>query len=260
MRWRHWRQHANRVRLRWRKKSCDRLRRREYAKPLTTSANFSSAPAWIQQLVLAADQFLVEAHPQALAGAKAAQSAAGIIAGYPWFGVWCRDAAISLCGLALVTGRAEFARGLLRNAATFIDGGMLPNYFPEHGGTPEFNSVDAALWFVEAVRQYLDVTRDLEFAREVFPALAEIARNYSRGTRFGIHADPVDGLLFAGEADTNLTWMDARAGGKFGHVAPREAVEINALWINALETLAIDRAASGPAEFGISGNGETSAR
>ena len=208
------------------------------AKPPTTSSNFSSAPAWIQQLVLAADQFLVEAHPEHSSGAKPSQPAAGIIAGYPWFGVWSRDAEISLCGLALVTGRAEFARSLLRNAATFIDGGMLPNYFPEHGEKPEFNSVDAALWFVEAVRQYLESTRDLDFAREVFPALAEIARNYSRGTRFGIHADPVDGLLFAGEADTNLTWMDARVGGK--PVTPRagKPVEINALWINALETLA----------------------
>jgi glycogen debranching enzyme len=206
--------------------------------PQTTSADFSSAPEWIQQLVLAADQFLVEAPPQPPAGAKQAQSAASIIAGYPWFGVWTRDAAISVCGLALVTGRAEFARDLLRNGVAFVDGGMLPNYYPEHGETPEFNSVDAALWFVEAVRQYLDATRDLDFAREMFPTLAEIARNYSRGTRFGIHADPADGLLFAGEADTNLTWMDAQAGGK--SITPRigKPVEINALWINALETLA----------------------
>jgi len=201
-------------------------------------ANFSFAPAWIQQLVLAADQFLVEAHPESPSEAKPAQSGASIIAGYPWFGVWIRDAVISLCGLALVTGRADFARSLLRNAATFIDGGMLPNYFPEHGEKPEFNSVDAALWYVEAVRQYLESTRDLDFAREVFPLLAEIARNYSRGTRFGIHADPVDGLLFAGEADTNLTWMDAQAGGH--SITPRvgKPVEINALWINALESLA----------------------
>lgn len=208
------------------------------AKVPTASANFSAAPAWIQQLVLAADQFLVEAHPEPLSGAKPAQLEASIIAGYPWFGVWSRDAAIALCGLAVVTGRAEFARSLLRNAATFIDAGMLPNYFPEHGEAPEFNSVDAALWFVDAVRQYLEATRDLDFAREVFPALAEIARNYSRGTRFGIHADAADGLLFAGEADTNLTWMDAQAGGH--SVTPRigKPVEINALWINALESLA----------------------
>lgn len=203
-----------------------------------TSVDFSSAPEWIRQLVLAADQFLVDAPSVPASGEKQARSAASIIAGYPWFGVWSRDAAISLCGLALVTGRTEFARGLLRNAVTFIDRGMLPNYFPEHGETPEFNSVDAALWFVEAVRQYLDATGDLEFAREVFPALAEIARNYSRGTRFGIHADPADGLLFAGEVGTNLTWMDAQADGR--SITPRigKPVEINALWINALETVA----------------------
>ena len=188
--------------------------------------------------MLAADQFLVEAQPQVELGAKPAPSGASIIAGYPWFGVWSRDAAISLCGLALVTGRTDFARGLLKNAATFIDGGMLPNYFPEHGEKPEFNSVDAALWFVDAVRQYLEATRDLDFAREVFPALAEIARNYSRGTRFGIHADPADGLLFAGEADTNLTWMDAQAGGHSITARIGKPVEINALWINALESLA----------------------
>jgi glycogen debranching enzyme len=208
------------------------------AKVLPTPANFSAAPAWIQQLVLAADQFLVEARREPSPDVKSTQPNVSIIAGYPWFGVWSRDSAISLCGLALVTGRAEFARNLLRNAATFIDGGMLPNYFPEHGEKPEFNSVDAALWFVDAVRQYLESTRDLDFAREVFPVLAEIARNYSRGTRFGIHADPADGLLFAGEADTNLTWMDAQAGGK--SITPRigKPVEINALWINALESLA----------------------
>jgi glycogen debranching enzyme len=208
------------------------------SKPQRASTDFSSAPEWIQQLVLAADQFLVEAPSAAATGEKQARSATSIIAGYPWFGVWSRDAAIALCGLALVTGRTEFARGVLRNAVTFIDGGMLPNYFPEHGEAPEFNTVDAALWFVEAVRQYLDVRGDFDFAREVFPALAEIARNYSRGTRFGIHADPVDGLLFAGEAGTNLTWMDARVGGQA--ITPRvgKPVEISALWINALETVA----------------------
>jgi glycogen debranching enzyme len=204
----------------------------------TAGTDFSEAPAWIRQLALAADQFLVEAPALPAFGSKQTPGAASIIAGYPWFGVWSRDAAISLGGLALVTGRAESARGLLRNAATFIDGGMLPNYFPEHGETPEFNTVDSALWFVEAVRQYLDATGDFDFAREIFPSLAEIARNYSRGTRFGIHSDPADGLLFAGEPDTNLTWMDARAGGKA--VTPRtgKPVEINALWINALQTLA----------------------
>jgi glycogen debranching enzyme len=207
--------------------------------PPVIPTEFFFALAWIQQLVLAADQFLVEAQRVPELGAKPGQSAASIIAGYPWFGVWSRDSAISLCGLALVTGRAEFAKSLLRNAATFIDGGMLPNYFPEHGETTQFNSVDAALWFVESVRQYLDATRDLEFAREIFPTLAEIANNYSRGTRFGIHADAADGLLFAGEVNTNLTWMDAQADGK--SITPRvgKPVEINALWINALETLAV---------------------
>ncbi len=196
----------------------------------SSSPDFSSAPPWIQQLVLASDHFLVEALSRT--------SLASIIAGYPWFGVWSRDSAISLSGLALVTGRAGFARNLLRNFANYVDAGMLPNTFPEHGEAPEFDSVDAALWFIEAVRQYLDATSDLDLAREIFPKLSEIATSYSRGTRFNIHADPVDGLLYCGEPGTNLTWMDARAGGTA--ITPRigKPVEINSLWINALETLA----------------------
>jgi glycogen debranching enzyme len=204
----------------------------------TKSGESASAPAWIQQLVFAADQFLVEAPAANAVGTKSTFGESSIIAGYPWFGVWSRDTAISVCGLALVTGRTEFARKLLKSCAGLIDGGMLPNTFPESGEAPEFNTVDAALWFVETVRQYLDATDDLEFAREVFPALAEIVRSYSRGTRFNIHADSADGLLFAGESGTNLTWMDARADGR--SITPRigKPVEVNALWINALETVA----------------------
>jgi predicted glycogen debranching enzyme len=114
----------------------------------------------------------------------------------------------------------------------------LPNTFPEHGEAPEFNSADAALWFIEAVRQYLDATSDLDLAREIFPKLSEIVTLYSRGTRFNIHADPADGLLYCGEPGTNLTWMDAQAAGN--SITPRigKPVEINALWINALESLA----------------------
>jgi glycogen debranching enzyme len=208
-------------------------------KPAQVSASsFSSAPDWIQQLARSAGQFLVEPSAAIVPGTKTSPDGASIIAGYPWFGVWSRDAAISVCGLALITGRTEFARKLLRNFAGLVDGGMLPNAFPENAEAPEFNTVDAALWFVESVRQYLEATDDGEFARELFPALAEIVRSYSRGTRFNIHADPADGLLFAGESDTNLTWMDARAGGKA--ITPRigKPVEVNALWINALETVA----------------------
>lgn len=195
-------------------------------------ATDASAPAWIQQLVLAADQFLVET-PSSAQGVISA-----IIAGYPWFGVWSRDTMIALPGLALATGQTDFARDVLLRFSGWVSEGMLPNFFPDSGESPEYNTVDAALWFIEAVRQYLDATGDLDLAREISPVLAEIAHSYARGTRFGIHADPGDGLLCAGEPGTQLTWMDARVAGQA--VTPRvgKPVEINALWLNALETVA----------------------
>src|SRR5579863_10540565 len=195
------------------------------------SAPTIPTPEWIRQLFLAADQFLVD--PPAPTNAPPA-----IIAGYPWFGVWSRDTLISLPGLALATGRTDFARDILRQFATYLNAGMLPNFFPEAGDAPQYNTVDAALWYIETVRQYLAATGDFDLAQEVFPALAEIVNSYAQGTRFGIHADPADGLLLAGEPGTQLTWMDARVNGC--PVTPRmgKPVEVNALWLNALETLA----------------------
>jgi predicted glycogen debranching enzyme len=196
------------------------------------AVNIISTPDWISQLVLAANQFLLEAPSS---GAESP----GVIAGYPWFGVWSRDTMIALPGLALATGRPEFARKVLHRFGALVNGGMLPNFFPERGEAPEYNSVDAALWSIEAVRQYFDATSDLDLVRELFPALTEITDAYGRGTRYGIHADPADGLLYAGEPGTNLTWMDARVADR--PVTPRagKAIEINALWLNALETLGV---------------------
>jgi len=208
-----------------------RTRYLHYAMHGHATRQIPAQPEWISQLGLAASQFVVEVP------AESADSP-GVIAGYPWFGVWSRDTMISLAGLTLATGRPEIARGILRRFGGQVNGGMLPNYFPERGEAPQYNSVDAALWYVEAVRQYHDATGDLDLVRELFPALAEIARAYASGTRFSIHADPADGLLYAGEAGTNLTWMDARSDGRA--VTPRvgKPVEVNALWINALENLA----------------------
>jgi glycogen debranching enzyme len=199
---------------------------------------FGPAPEWIQQLACAADQFLVEDPSARDLKTKGPNRSASIIAGYPWFGVWSRDAVISVCGLALTTGRTEFARNLIKNCASQIVGGMLPNAFPENGEPPEFNTADSALWFIEAARQYVNVTDDLDLAREIFPAMVEIVRSYSAGTRFNIHADPADGLLYAGESNTNLTWMDARVDGRA--ITPRigKPVEVNALWMNTLYALA----------------------
>jgi predicted glycogen debranching enzyme len=200
------------------------------ARPRAGTSN-ASTPDWIAQLALSAGQFLLE--PPS-GGVKPH----GVIAGYPWFGVWSRDTMIALPGLALATGRLEIARGVLQRFGGLVNGGMLPNFFPEHGGTPEYNSADAALWYIEAARQYIEATGDLDLAGELFSALAEIAGAYASGTRHGIHADPADGLLCTGEPGTNLTWMDAQLNGR--PVTPRvgKPIEINALWLSALEALA----------------------
>ena len=193
---------------------------------------FADAPGWVLRLVLAADLFRI-ARP--LPDVPDGRS---VIAGYPWFGDWGRDTMIALPGLCLATGRFDEARQILETFARFIDGGMLPNTFPEAGGTPQYNTVDAALWYVEAWRAYVEATGDDAALRRVFPVLASIVENYTRGTRYGIAVDPADGLLRAGEPGVQLTWMDARVGDWV--VTPRigKPVEINALWYNALVALA----------------------
>jgi len=192
----------------------------------------AGSPEWLRQLVLAADQFLVK---RALPGEPDGRS---VIAGYHWFGDWGRDTMIALPGLTLATGRAEVARQILLAFAKYVDGGMLPNNFPDAGGKPEYNTVDAALWYFEAVRQYCAATRDTQTLKNLFPVLVGIVDAHVKGTRYQIHVDPADGLLYSGQAGVQLTWMDAKVGDWV--VTPRtgKAVEINALWINALETMA----------------------
>jgi predicted glycogen debranching enzyme len=161
-----------------------------------------------------------------------------IIAGYHWFGDWGRDTMIALPGLTLVTGRADVARKIILAFAQYVDAGMLPNNFPDAGGKPEYNTVDAALWYLEAVRQYFSASNDLGLVKKLFPVLAGIVDAHVKGTRYNIRVDPADGLLFAGAAGVQLTWMDAKVGDWV--VTPRtgKPVEINALWINALRTVA----------------------
>jgi predicted glycogen debranching enzyme len=190
------------------------------------------APAWLSQLVLAADQFIVK---RSLPNQPDGRS---IIAGYHWFGDWGRDTMIALPGLTLATGRPEIARQILLAFAHCLDGGMLPNNFPDAGGKPEYNTVDAALWFFEALRQYFAASQDIGTLQKLFPVLAGIVGAHVKGTRYNIHVDTADGLLYAGGPGVQLTWMDAKVGDWV--VTPRtgKAVEINALWINALETQA----------------------
>jgi len=195
----------------------------------TARASKQSAPSWVSQLVLAADQFIVERPTAAGTGQT-------IIAGYHWFGDWGRDTMIALPGLALVTGRAGVARNILTTFAHFLDRGMLPNRFPDAGEAPEYNTVDATLWYVEAIRRYDEATGDHTLAEELLPAIAEIVKHHCEGTRYSIHVDESDGLLYAGEDGVQLTWMDAKVGDYV--VTPRigKAVEINALWYRTLQT------------------------
>lgn len=191
-----------------------------------------SDPACLQQLVLAADQFVVK---RSLPGEPGGHS---VVAGYHWFGDWGRDTMIALPGLTLAAGHPEIARQILLAFAQFVDAGMLPNNFPDAGGKPEYNTMDAALWYFEAVRQYLQATSDIATLERLFPILAGMIEAHVSGTRYNIHVDPADGLLYGGGPGVQLTWMDAKIGDWV--VTPRtgKPVEINALWINALDSMA----------------------
>ena len=180
-----------------------------------------------ETLCLAADQFVVKR-----SGAGTVRST--ILAGFPWFADWGRDAFISLPGLLLATGRYDDARSVLSTFAGVADEGMIPNRFDDRSATAYFNSVDASLWFIHAALQYLDVTQDLvTFREELLPAIRCIIDSYEKGTRFNIHRDS-DGLIVAGDRSTQLTWMDAKYGGTAFTPRWGKAVEVNALWHNAL--------------------------
>jgi len=229
-------------------------------------AAFSDSPAWVQQLLLAADSFVFQRPlpdvpdgeaangPSLARGPADVQDAqmprrpgmAGsgldpigesVIAGYPWFGEWGRDTMIALPGLMLASGRHDSALRTLETFARYVDQGMLPNVFPGDGAQPEFNTVDAALWFIEAWRAFHELCPGDMALKRVFPVLAEIVDWHVRGTRYGIRVDAADGLLRAGEPGVQLTWMDAKVGDWV--VTPRigKPVEINALWYNALVTM-----------------------
>jgi predicted glycogen debranching enzyme len=198
----------------------------------------SAAPDDVtSRLVLAADQFIVRRAAEGTEGAEGAEGRS-IVAGYHWFGDWGRDTMVALPGLTLATGRHDEASAILRTYARFVDQGMLPNRFPDSGGKPDYNTIDASLWYFEAVRAHHEATGDLELVAEVFPVLDDIIAWHQAGTRYGIHVDPVDGLLTGGEEGTQLTWMDAKIGEWV--VTPRigKAIEVNALWYNALRTAA----------------------
>jgi 4-alpha-glucanotransferase len=206
-----------------------RDRDKRLSEPLSEDFN---EPDWVVQMRLSADSFLIK---RVLPSGEVGDS---IIAGYPWFGDWGRDTMISLAGLTLAVGRLESARSILMSYAKLVDQGQLPNRFTDRGETAEYNTVDAALWYFEAWRAYLEASNDLESLQQIYPVLQSIIDWHIKGTRYGIGMDPQDHLLRAGEAGVQLTWMDAKVGNWV--VTPRtgKAVEINALWYNALMSMA----------------------
>jgi len=186
-----------------------------------------TSPKLLETLCLAADDFIT--------GRQTAQGpTTTILAGYPWFADWGRDAFIALPGLLLATGRFDEAKSVLTTFAAAADMGMIPNRFDDRSEAAHFNSVDASLWFVNAAFQYLRATDDSEtFGRQLLPTIRWILELYQRGTRFGIRAD-ADGLITAGDERTQLTWMDAKYDGVAFTPRYGKAVEVNALWYNCL--------------------------
>ncbi|TAH24284.1 MAG: glycogen debranching protein [Cytophagales bacterium] len=176
-----------------------------------------------KNLALAADQFLVKRGDLKT-----------IIAGYHWFSDWGRDTMIALPGICLVTGRLSEAKKIIQAFAKSVDMGMIPNRFPDEGEVPEYNTVDATLWYFVAIKKYYDYSNDKTFVtEEILPVLEEIIAWHYRGTRYHIQVDS-DELIYAGQRGVQLTWMDAKVGDWV--VTPRQgkAIEINALWYNAL--------------------------
>lgn len=203
------------------------LRAAEVSRRDALAAAAPSSEPCVRALAVAADRFVVRRG-----------EGPTLVAGYPWFVDWGRDAMIALPGLLLATGRAADARGVLATFASYLDGGMLPNRFPDRGATPEYNTVDAALWFAEAARAYVAATDDDAFLRAtLLPAVRAIVAAHVAGTRHGVRVDD-EGFLRAGEPGVQLTWMDAKVGDRV--ITPRHGrpVEIQALWFNALRTLA----------------------
>lgn len=202
------------------------LRKQEVKRREAVAASSPQRSGFAEDLTRAADQFLVRR-----------QGLWTVIAGYPWFSDWGRDTMIALPGLTLTRKRFDLARQILETFAASLNQGMLPNRFPDVGEAPEYNTVDATLWFFEALRAYVEVSGDIAFVREsLYSRLKEVIAHHVKGTRYGIHVDH-DGLLCCGEEGVQLTWMDAKVGNYV--VTPRggKPVEIQALWYNALRVL-----------------------
>lgn len=179
-----------------------------------------------KELVIAADNFIIEKN-----------NTKTIIAGYPWFGDWGRDTFISLEGITLETNRFKDAKEIINSFKNYIKDGLVPNLISEDGAE-SYNSVDASLWYIDAVYKYYKYTMDSEFVKDMYPTLMEIINAYKNGTSYNIKMDE-DGLISAGNAETQLTWMDAKVGDVIPTPRYGKAVEINALWYNALKIMEV---------------------
>jgi predicted glycogen debranching enzyme len=213
---------------------CERRQR------LLGTAHLAAHTDMAAELVLASDQFIVRPTSRVRDAVRAhavGDQVRTVIAGYHWFTDWGRDTMISLEGLTLTTGRHEEAGYILRTFADHIRDGLIPNLFPEGEQQGLYHTADATLWFFHALDRYLDITDDQATLRLLLPKLLEIIEYHRRGTHFGIGVDRQDGLLRQGQEGYQLTWMDAKVGDWV--VTPRrgKAVEINALWYNALRLL-----------------------
>jgi predicted glycogen debranching enzyme len=208
---------------------------------LLSMATASAQTGFGAEMTLASDQFIIipAGRVEDAARARAAgDEVRTVIAGYHWFTDWGRDTMISLEGLTLTTGRFAEARWILRTFAHYVREGLIPNLFPEGEREGRYHTADATLWFFHALDRYLQATSDHETLRLILGVLRDIVNSHIQGTRFGIGVDPRDGLLRQGAPGYQLTWMDAKVGDWV--VTPRrgKAVEINALWYNALRLLA----------------------
>ncbi len=213
------------------------IARQQKTKNQKKRTKYSAQDTQYDVLCLAADNFIATRAHQSPLQPPANNSRFTILAGFPWFLDWGRDAFIALPGLLLSTGKFDQARSVLTNFAKAADEGMIPNRFDDYSNTAHFNSVDASLWFINASFQFLNTTEDSKtFKQQLLPTIRWIIDSYQNGTRFNIHSDS-DGLITAGDEQTQLTWMDA----KYDDAAftPRfgKAVEANALWYNALKHL-----------------------
>ncbi len=209
----------------------------ERRRSLIAAASHVSGDRLAAELVLAADQFIITPAGRVEEAARAraqGEHVRTVIAGYHWFTDWGRDTMISLEGLTISTGRLREAAYILQTFAQYVRDGLIPNMFPDGAREGLYHTADATLWFFHAIHRYVRASGDTTTLRTLLPMLADIVRHHLRGTRFGIGVDPSDGLLRQGEAGYQLTWMDAKVDDWV--VTPRrgKAVEINALWYNAL--------------------------